>query len=57
MKDWINQDLAKYGGNVVTDLVHIPPEIRWGVEFDVTCEVIDAYGNVKETRKERLELH
>ena len=57
MRDWINKDLAKYGGNVVTDLVHIAPEIHWGVEFDVTCEVLDAKNKVTETRKARLLLH
>ena len=50
MKDWIEKDLAKYNGNVVTDLVHLEPRIQWGVEFDVTCEVIDSDGNLKETR-------
>jgi len=53
VQSWIKEDLAKYGGNVVTDLVHIPPELHWGVEFDVTCTMKD--GSTK--GPERLVLH
>ena len=58
MKDWISQDLAKYGGNVSTDLVHIPPEIHWGVEFDVSCDFFDNTTNMLINHKEdRVMMH
>ena len=37
----------------MTDLVHIPPELHWGVEFDVTCTLKD--GGTR--GPERMVLH
>ena len=44
-------------GNVYTDLVHIAPEVRWGVDFDVTCEIFDETTNTTTTKSERINLH
>ena len=57
VKEWIGTDLPKYKENVFTDLVHIAPEIRWGVDFDVTCEMVDSATNTTTTKTERINLH